>query len=71
MRLGIVGAGVIAARYAERIAEVDGLELVAVTDVVPERARALAEQHGATAHASLHFPAEQTLLLATSQVSTT
>lgn len=53
MRLGIVGAGVIAARYAERIAEVDGLDLVAVTDVVPERAQALAEQHGATAHASL------------------
>jgi len=53
MRLGIVGAGVIAARYAERIAEVDGLDLVAVTDVVPERARTLAEQYGATAHASL------------------
>ena len=53
MRLGIVGAGVIAARYAERIREVDGLELVAVTDVSPERAHALAEQHGARAHASL------------------
>src|SRR4051812_43286933 len=53
MRLGIVGAGVIAARYAERIAGVDGPQLGAVTDVAPERTRALAEQHGATAHASL------------------
>jgi predicted dehydrogenase len=53
VKLGIVGAGVIAARYAERMAEVDGLELVAVADVVPERARALAEQYGATPHMSL------------------
>jgi predicted dehydrogenase len=53
MKLGIVGAGVIAARYAERIAEVDGLELVAVADALPGRARTLAEQHGATAYASL------------------
>jgi predicted dehydrogenase len=53
VRIGIVGAGVIAARYAERIAEVDGLDLVAVTDVKAERAQALAGQHGATAHASL------------------
>jgi predicted dehydrogenase len=53
VRIGIVGAGVIAARYAERIAEVDGLDLVAVTDVKAERAQVLAGQHGATAHASL------------------
>ena len=49
MRCAIVGAGVIAARYAERIGEVDGLELVAVADVLPERARTLAEAHGARA----------------------
>jgi predicted dehydrogenase len=49
LRLGIVGAGVIAARYAERISEVEGLELVAVADVLPERAQELAEQHGARA----------------------
>lgn len=47
MNVAIVGAGVIADRYAERIDEVDGLDLVAVTDVVPERARRLAEAHGA------------------------
>jgi predicted dehydrogenase len=53
MRCAIVGAGVIAARYAERIAEVDELEVVAVTDVLPDRAQALAEMHGARACASL------------------
>lgn len=47
MNVAIVGAGVIADRYAERIAEVDGLDLVAVTDVVPERAQRLADAHGA------------------------
>lgn len=53
MKCGIVGAGVIAQRYAERIAEVDELELVAVTDRLPERAEALAGAHGARAYASL------------------
>jgi predicted dehydrogenase len=53
VRCAIVGAGVIAQRYAERIAEVDGLELTAVSDVLPERARALAELHGAHAYATL------------------
>jgi predicted dehydrogenase len=53
VRCAIVGAGVIAARYAERIAEADGLELVAVTDVLPDRAEALAEAHGARAYATL------------------
>jgi predicted dehydrogenase len=53
VNVAIVGAGVIAQRYAERIAEVDGLTLVAVTDVVRERADALAAKHGAAAYASL------------------
>jgi predicted dehydrogenase len=64
VKLGIVGAGVIAARYAERIAEVDGLELVAVNDVLPERAQALAAKHDARAYASLDelFPNVDTVL---------
>ena len=53
MRCGIVGAGVIAQRYAERIADVDGLELVAVQDVLRDRADALASKHGAVAHDTL------------------
>lgn len=53
MNVAIVGAGVIAQRYAERIAEVDGLTLVGVTDIVPERADALAGAHGAVAYGTL------------------
>ena len=53
MNVAIVGAGVIAQRYAERIAEVDGLTLVAVTDIVRERADALAAAHGAVAYETL------------------
>jgi predicted dehydrogenase len=53
VNVAIVGAGVIAQRYAERIAEVEGLTLVAVADVVPERADALAGAHGAVAYCAL------------------
>ena len=53
MKVAIVGAGVIAQRYAERIGEVDELELVGATDVVPERAQALVAAHGGTAYATL------------------
>jgi predicted dehydrogenase len=53
MRAAIVGAGVIAQRYAERIGEVDGLELVGATDVLPERAAELVATHGGTAYESL------------------
>ena len=53
MKVGIVGCGSIAARYAHDISAADGLELVATTDVVPERAAELAAQFGATAHENL------------------
>jgi predicted dehydrogenase len=53
MRVAIVGAGVIAQRYAERIGEVEGLELVAATDVLPDRAEQLVAAHGGTAYESL------------------
>jgi predicted dehydrogenase len=53
MRVAIVGAGVIAQRYAARIGEVDGLELVGATDVLPERAQDLVARHGGIAYASL------------------
>jgi predicted dehydrogenase len=53
VRVALVGAGVIAARYAPRIAEVPGLELVGATDVVPGRAQALVAAHGGSAYPSL------------------
>lgn len=53
MRCAIVGAGVISYRYAERIAALPELELVGVTDLLPERARQLAAETGATAYGSL------------------
>jgi predicted dehydrogenase len=53
VRVAIVGAGVIAQRYAERIGEVDGLELVGATDVLAERAERLVGEHGGTAYQSL------------------
>jgi predicted dehydrogenase len=51
--IGIVGAGVIAATHAAAIAAVPGARLVAVTDVVPERAIAFAGSHGCAAEPSL------------------
>jgi predicted dehydrogenase len=53
VRVAIVGAGVIAQRYAERIGEVDALELVGATDLLPERAEQLVSTHGGTAYESL------------------
>jgi predicted dehydrogenase len=53
VRIGIVGTGNIADRYAERIAAYDSLELVAANDVVPGRAEAFAGRFGGTAHATL------------------
>jgi predicted dehydrogenase len=53
VRVAIVGAGVIAQRYAERIGEVDGLQLAGATDTRPERAQRLTAEHGGVAYASL------------------
>ena len=53
MRIGIVGCGNIASRYADRIGAVDGLELVAATDVDPGAAERLVAQFGGRAYATL------------------
>jgi predicted dehydrogenase len=53
VRVAIVGTGVIAKGYAERIAQVEQLELVGATDILPERAAAFAEAHGGRAYATL------------------
>jgi UDP-N-acetyl-2-amino-2-deoxyglucuronate dehydrogenase len=46
---GIVGAGVIGATHAQAIALVPGARLVAIADVAPGRAKALAGEHGCAA----------------------
>ncbi len=45
-RVGIVGCGNIARVYAEKLGAAKSLELCACADLLPERARALAERHG-------------------------
>lgn len=47
LRVGLVGAGGVAARHAATLAGLDGVEVVAVTDVDPARAQALADEHQA------------------------
>ena len=49
VRFGLVGAGGIAQAYSAAIAEMKNVELVAVADVNPEAAKAMADQHGAKA----------------------
>ena len=53
MRVAIVGCGNIAERYAETIAATQSVKVVAATDVDPARAKALMEQHGGRAYATL------------------
>lgn len=50
LRMGLVGAGGVGARHAATLAKLDDVRLVAVTDVDPARARALAADHGARVH---------------------
>ena len=47
MRLGIVGAGAVAGLHAKGAAALDGVELTAVCDLLPEAAAAVAEPWGA------------------------
>src|SRR3712207_4496993 len=53
LRFGILGCGVIGSHHAKAIAGLQGAELVAVADVVPELAEELADEHGCTHYASL------------------
>jgi predicted dehydrogenase len=45
-RVGLVGCGVISRAYATKLAALPSVELVACADVVQERAKELAEEHG-------------------------
>jgi predicted dehydrogenase len=53
VNVAVVGTGVIAKGYAERIAQVEQLTLVGATDILPERAAAFAETHGGRPYPTL------------------
>ena len=46
-RVGMIGAGGVAQRHAKVLSGLAGVEVVGVTDVVPDAARSLADTHGA------------------------
>ncbi|HUV89984.1 MAG TPA: Gfo/Idh/MocA family oxidoreductase [Anaerolineae bacterium] len=50
IKLGLIGIGVIGNLHLENIAKSDKVELTAVCDVIPERARAAAERYGCPAY---------------------
>lgn len=52
IRFGIIGCGVIGPFHAEAMTMLDNVQLVAVADVVPERAKKLAAQYGVACCAS-------------------
>jgi predicted dehydrogenase len=47
-RVAIIGCGAISPRYAKTLNELGSVTLAAVADGIPERAQALASEHGAT-----------------------
>src|SRR5689334_23343332 len=52
LRYGIIGCGVINTWHAEAIGATEQAELVAVCDIVPERAKAAADRWGVTGYTS-------------------
>ena len=55
-RVALVGAGRIAIRHSELLAggHIEGAELAAICDVVPERAERLASRHAVPAYSDMH-----------------
>ena len=53
INVGFIGAGGIAQTHAAALTQVDGARLVAITDLIPGRAEALAQKFSATAVAGL------------------
>ncbi|MFJ6151074.1 Gfo/Idh/MocA family protein [Micromonospora profundi] len=49
-RVGLIGAGGVAQRHARVLSGFDDVELIGVTDVLPDAASALAAQHGGRVH---------------------
>ncbi|GCE12917.1 Gfo/Idh/MocA family protein [Tengunoibacter tsumagoiensis] len=58
-RFGIVGCGVIGPTHAEAIASLPDAQLVAVADILPEKAEKLAQKYGVKAYHSLQEMLEQ------------
>ena len=46
IRIALAGCGRISRNHFEAIEKIDGLELAAVCDIIPERAREAGERHG-------------------------
>ncbi|WP_411698355.1 Gfo/Idh/MocA family protein [Conyzicola sp.] len=51
LRAAIIGTGSVATLHARSLDHIEGVELVAVADVMPGRAREFADEHAAAAHA--------------------
>lgn len=54
VKVAVIGCGRISGHHCRSIAENEGVELVAVCDLVPEKARAYQEQFGAKAYENYH-----------------
>lgn len=54
VKVGIIGCGRISGHHCRSIVETDGVELVAVCDLIPEKANAYQEQYGARAYGNYH-----------------
>lgn len=54
VKVGIIGCGRISGHHCRSIVETDGVELVAVCDLIPEKANAYQEQYGARAYDNYH-----------------
>ncbi len=52
VRVALVGCGRISRNHLDAISHIDGLELAAVCDVVPDRAREAGERHGVPSYVS-------------------
>jgi len=50
LRAGVIGVGYLGQFHAEKLAAAPGVELVAVVDADPARARSIAAKHGCAAH---------------------
>jgi predicted dehydrogenase len=53
LRAGVIGAGAFGVYHAEKYAAIEGVELTAILDSHPERARSLAERCGGAAYCAL------------------
>lgn len=60
IKFAVVGCGKIGARHAEKLRAVEGAELVAVCDIIPERVEVIAKKHNVKAYAAIEEMLEET-----------